>query len=393
MKAVTFPQGFRAAGVACGLKESGRPDLALVVSDLPASTAAVFTQNRVVAAPVTLSRAAVARGRARAIVANSGNANACTGAQGDADALEMVELTAAQLGCEAADVLVASTGIIGRPLAMDRVRAGIVAAASALSHDGGGDAADAICTTDAYPKTGEETVELAGGEVRLGAMAKGAGMIRPDMATMICGVTTDAAVTPEQLQRLLQRAVDASFNRISVDGSASTNDCVLVLANGASGVVASEQDDAALGGALERLLLRLAKLVVADGEGASRIARYEIVGARDGLRAEAAARAVAENQLVRCALHGSDPNWGRMLAALGASGADVAPERIDLWIDGVQLVAAGAGLPGAEEEARGALAADEVSVRIGLGQGDGTAFVYASDLSPEYVRINSEYST
>ena len=172
MKAVTFPHGFRAAGVACGLKESGRADLALVVSDVPASTAAVFTQNRVVAAPVTLSRAAVARGHARAIVANSGNANACTGAQGDADALEMVELTAAQLGCDAADVLVASTGIIGRPLAMDRVRAGIVAAASALSYDGGGEAADAICTTDAYPKTGEETVELAGGEVRLGAMAR-----------------------------------------------------------------------------------------------------------------------------------------------------------------------------------------------------------------------------
>jgi glutamate N-acetyltransferase / amino-acid N-acetyltransferase len=393
MKAVTFPQGFRAAGIACGLKESGKPDLALVVSDVPASTAGVFTQNRVVAAPVTLSRATVALGSARAIVANSGNANACTGAQGDADAREMVELTAAQLGVAPAEVLVASTGIIGRPLAMDRVRAGIAAAASRLSYDGGADASYAICTTDAYPKTGEETVALEGGDVRLGAMAKGAGMIRPDMATMICNVTTDVAVSPEQLQRLLQRAVDASFNRISVDGSASTNDCVLVLANGASGVVASERDADALGGALERLLLRLAKLVVSDGEGASRIARYEVVGARDGARAEAAARAVAENQLVRCALHGSDPNWGRMLAALGASSADVAPERIDLWIDGVQLVAAGAGLPGAEEEARAALTADEVAVRIGLGQGDGTAFVYASDLSPEYVRINSEYST
>jgi glutamate N-acetyltransferase/amino-acid N-acetyltransferase len=393
MKAVTFPRGFRAAGIACGLKESGKRDLALVVSDVPASTAGVFTQNRVVAAPVTLSRATVVRGSARAFVANSGNANACTGVQGDADAREMVELTAARLGLAPTDVLVASTGIIGRPLAMDRVRTGIAAAASALSYEGGPDASDAICTTDAYPKTGEETVALAGGEVRLGAMAKGAGMIRPDMATMICNVTTDVAVAPEQLQRLLQRAVDASFNRISVDGSASTNDCVLVLANGASGVVASERDDDALGGALERLLLRLAKLVVSDGEGAARIARYEVVGARDGATAEAAARAVAENQLVRCALHGSDPNWGRMLAALGASRADVAPERIDLWIDGVQLVAAGAGLAGAEEEARAALTADEVSVRIGLGQGDGTAFVYASDLSPEYVRINSEYST
>lgn len=393
MKAVTFPQGFRAAGVACGLKESGKPDLALVVSDVPASTAGVFTQNRVVAAPVTLSRATVAGGSARAFVANSGNANACTGAQGEADAREMVELTAAQLGLAPTEVLVASTGIIGRTLAMDRVRAGIAAAASALSYDGGADASNAICTTDAYPKTGEETVALGGGEVRLGAMAKGAGMIRPDMATMICNVTMDAAVAPERLGRLLQRAVDASFNRISVDGSASTNDCVLVLANGASGVVASDQDDDALGGALERLLLRLAKLVVTDGEGASRIARYEVVGARDGVRAEVAARAVAENQLVRCALHGADPNWGRMLAALGASGADVAPDRIDLWIGGVQLVAAGAGLPGAEDEAREALTSAEVSVRIGLGQGDGTAFVYASDLSPEYVRINSEYST
>jgi glutamate N-acetyltransferase / amino-acid N-acetyltransferase len=393
LKAVTFPRGFRASGVVAGLKESGRPDVALVVSDLPATAVGMFTRNRVVAAPVTLSRAQLADGRARAVVVNSGNANACTGAQGDADAHEMAELTAAELGCATGEVLVASTGIIGRPLAMELVRPGIALAASALSPDGGSDAADAICTTDAYPKTGEESVALAGGEVRLGAMAKGAGMIRPDMATMICTVTTDAAIARERLQALLQTAVDASFNRISVDGSASTNDTVFVLANGASGVTVGPADEAAFGAALDRLLLRLAKLVVADGEGASRIARYEVVGALDGLRAEAAVRAVAENQLVRCALHGSDPNWGRILCALGASTADVAPDQIDLWIEDVQLVAAGAGLPGAEEEARAALGADEVSVRIGLGQGQGTAVVYASDLSTEYVRINSEYST
>jgi glutamate N-acetyltransferase/amino-acid N-acetyltransferase len=393
VKAVTFPCGFRAAGIACGLKESGKPDLALIVSDVPASVAGMFTQNRVVAAPVTLSRPVVVGGRARATVVNSGNANACTGVQGAADALEMAELTAAAVGCEVGEVLVASTGIIGRPLSMERLRSGIPAAAGALSTEGGEDASNAICTTDAYPKTGEETVTLAGGEVRLGAMAKGAGMIRPDMATMICQVTTDAAIGSADLQRLLVPAVQRSFNRISVDGSASTNDTVFVLANGASGVTVTAADEGAFGAALERLLLRLAKLVVSDGEGSARIARYEVFGALDAPAAEVAARAVAENQLVRCALHGADPNWGRILMALGASSAEVAPDRIDLWIDGVQLVAAGAGIDGAEEDAREALAAPEVSVRIGLGQGDGTAFVYASDLSPEYVRINSEYST
>jgi glutamate N-acetyltransferase/amino-acid N-acetyltransferase len=393
MKAVTFPRGFRASGIACGLKESGKTDLALIVSDVPASVAGMLTQNRVVAAPVTLSRMVIRGGSARATVVNSGNANACTGAQGDADAREMAALTAAEIGCAPAEVLVASTGIIGRPLWMDRLRTGIPAAAAALSPEGGEDASNAICTTDAYPKTGEETVVLAGGEVRLGAMAKGAGMIRPDMATMICQVTTDAAIDSAHLQRLLVPAVQRSFNRISVDGSASTNDSVFVLANGASGVTVTGADDEAFGGALERLLLRLAKLVVADGEGSSRIARYEVVGAIDGSHAEAAVRAVAENQLVRCALHGADPNWGRILMALGASTAEVAPDRIDLWIDGVQLVAAGAGIDGAEEDAREALGGPEVSVRIGLGQGDGTAIVYASDLSQEYVRINSEYST
>jgi glutamate N-acetyltransferase/amino-acid N-acetyltransferase len=390
---VTYPRGFRASGVVSGLKESGKADLALVVSEGPATASAMFTQNRVVAAPVTLSRLHMASGSARAVVVNSGNANACTGAQGDADALEMAELTASQLGCDTGEVLVASTGIIGRPLAMERVRPGIALAASALAADGGADASLAICTTDAYPKSGQETVALAGGEVRLGAMAKGAGMIRPDMATMICVLTTDASIGARQLDRLLQHAVAHSFNRISVDGSASTNDTVFVLANGASGVTVGPEDEIAFGAALDRLLLRLAKLVVSDGEGASRIARYEVTGAGDGVRAEAAVRAVAENQLVRCALHGADPNWGRILMALGASTAEVAPERIDLWIEDVQLVAAGAGLPGAEDAARAALAGPEISVRIGLGQGDGSAVVYASDLSTEYVRVNSEYST
>jgi glutamate N-acetyltransferase/amino-acid N-acetyltransferase len=327
------------------------------------------------------------------VIVNSGNANACTGAQGDADAREMAGLTAAQVGCPVEQVLVASTGIIGRPMAMELLRPGIALAASALAPDGGEDASYAICTTDAYPKTGEETVRLGGGEVRLGAMAKGAGMIRPDMATMICVLTTDAQLGRAQLDRLLQHAVRDSFNRISVDGSASTNDTVFALANGASGVTVGPEDEAALGAALDRILLRLAKLVVSDGEGASRIARYEVVGAGDGARAEAAARSVAENQLVRCALHGADPNWGRILMALGNSSAEVAPDRIDLWIEDVQLVAAGTGLSGAEEAAREALARPEVSVRIALGQGDGEAVVYASDLSTEYVRINSEYST
>jgi glutamate N-acetyltransferase/amino-acid N-acetyltransferase len=390
---VCFPRGFRAAGVECGLKDSGGLDLALVASDGPATAAGVFTRNRFSAAPVRLTQRHVADGAAQAIVTNAGNANACTGEQGEADAAEMSALAATALGLEPADVLVASTGVIGRPLPMPGIRSGIAAAASALSPDGGEDAADAIRTTDAFAKLATGEVALGGGSVRIGAMAKGAGMIRPDMATTLCQVTTDAQVAPGLLRDVLRGATDRSFNLVSVDGTTSTNDCILLLANGASGVALEPGDAGAFGDALSDVLLRLARMLVADGEGASRHARYLVTGAADTAEARRAARVVGEDVLVRCALHGADPNWGRLLAALGGCGVEVDPQRVAVWYGDVQLVDAGAGLPERRAQAKAALSVDAPEVHIDLGLGTGEGEVYASSLSPEYVEFNAEYTT
>jgi glutamate N-acetyltransferase/amino-acid N-acetyltransferase len=390
---VCFPRGFRAAGVECGIKDSGGLDLALVVSDVPASAAGVFTRNRFSAAPVRLTQRHVADGAAQAIVTNAGNANACTGEQGEADAAEMSALAAAALGLEPGDVLVASTGVIGKPLPMPGIRSGIASAAAALSYDGGEDAADAIRTTDAFAKLATREVALAGGSVRIGAMAKGAGMIRPDMATTLCQVTTDARVAPGLLRDVLRGAADRSFNLVSVDGTTSTNDCILLLANGAAGVALEQVDADSFGDALADVLLRLARMLVTDGEGASRHARYLVTGAADAAEARRAARVVGEDVLVRCALHGADPNWGRLLAALGGCGVEVDPLRVAVWYGDVQLVEAGAGLPERRALAKVALAVDAPEVRIDLGLGTGQGEVYASSLSPEYVEFNAEYTT
>jgi glutamate N-acetyltransferase/amino-acid N-acetyltransferase len=390
---VCLARGFSAAGVRAGIKHSGAPDVALVASDRPAAAAAVFTRNRLVSPAVSLSRAHVADGGARAIVTNSGNANACTGAQGVRDAAAMAASAASALDLDERDVLVASTGVIGVPLPMERVRAGVAAAAVSLSPEGGGAAAEAICTTDAGPKLAGVDLALAGGAVRVGGMAKGAGMIRPDMATTLCQVTTDAEVPAAVLQRLLRAACDASFNLISVDGSTSTNDCAIVLANGAAGVAVSPADERGFGDALTQVMLALAKQIVRDGEGASRYCRYELVGARDDGEANAGVRAVGEDILVRCALHGADPNWGRMLVRLGTAGIELDPARIGVWFGDTQLVAGGEAVPGAEPAAQAALAQDEAHVRIDLGLGGGRALVYASALSPAYVEFNAEYTT
>jgi glutamate N-acetyltransferase / amino-acid N-acetyltransferase len=389
-----FPRGFEAGVAACGMKRSGKADLALLVSDRPATAAGVFTTNRVVAAPVTVSRAQVQGGLARAVVTNSGCANACTGADGRADAWTMVTETAAALGVPAPQVLVASTGVIGTVLPIGDVAQGIHRAAASLARTNGRQSANAIRTTDRFPKLAGSQVELAGGTVRIGGMAKGAGMIRPDMATTLAQVTLDAAVPHATLRRMLRHAVGESFNAISVDGCTSTNDCVFMLANGASGVaVDGPRQLRILTGAVAELMLDLAKQVVRDGEGSTRVCVYTVTGALSGPEARAAARGVAENVLVKCALHGADPNWGRILAALGAAGVHLDPDRVAVAVGGVPIVDAGVGIDGTHARAKQELSKVEVEVEISLGVGAGTATVIASDLSPGYVQFNSASAT
>jgi glutamate N-acetyltransferase/amino-acid N-acetyltransferase len=390
---VCFPRGFRAAGVTCGLKASGAPDLALLACDGDAVAAGAFTRSRLAAAPVLVSREHLADGRARAVVVNSGNANACTGARGLHDAREMASTAARALGIAAGEVVVCSTGVIGKPLPMDAIAQGIARAAGELSEGGGAAAADAIRTTDAWAKTSTATLALSTGDVRIGVMGKGAGMIRPDVATTIVAATTDAAIEPPLLAELLRGAADASLNLVSVDGSESTNDTLVVLASGASGVAVRGAEARALGQALTTALLDVARQMVADGEGASRFAHYTVTGAADDGEARTAVRAIGEDILVRCALHGSDPNWGRMLARAGTCGVALDPERIAVWVGPAQLVADGVEVTGARREAQAALNEPEVEIRIDLAAGGGRAELYASSLSPEYVAFNAEYTT
>jgi len=392
---VTGAAGFRAAGVTAGIKASGRPDLALVVADAPVSAAGVFTRSTTAAPPVHLSRSHLEQtgGRVRAIVVNSGNANAATGAQGHRDATRMAALVADGLGCATEEVLVASTGVIGAPLPMEQIEAGIALALADLSTDGGGRAADAILTTDAGPKVAQTVVDCGGVPVTVGGIAKGAGMIRPDLGTMLAFITTDAAIEPRTLDRLLREAVETSFNRITVDGTTSTSDMVILCAGGAAGVRLTGADLERFAEALAGVCRDLALAIVRDGEGARRIGRWAVRGARDDAEAARLAFAVAEDQLVRCALHGGDPNWGRVIAALGAAGG-VDPERIAIALGGIPLCRHGTAVPLTDTAALVAAASlDEVDYVIEVGDGTGSAVVWGSDLSPDYVRLNAEYTT
>ncbi|MDQ7819601.1 MAG: bifunctional glutamate N-acetyltransferase/amino-acid acetyltransferase ArgJ [Armatimonadota bacterium] len=390
---VTSPRGFLASGVHCGIKAS-RPDLALVVCERPATAAAVFTTNRVKAAPVLLSQQRIRSGRARAVVINSGNANACTGPRGLADAREMAALVAAGLGASEEEVLVASTGVIGVPLPMEALRRGIPQAVRALRPDGGDDAARAILTTDAFPKTAAARVEVGGVAVTVGGMAKGAGMIHPRMATTLGVITTDAAVTPPALQRALREAADGSFNRISVDGDTSTNDSLFCLASGMAGNPPLDEDSeglAAFQAALDAVARELALMVVRDGEGTGRIGRLVVRGARSADDARRVAEAVMTSPLVKTALAGPEPNWGRIVAAAGRSGAEVDPDRFDVWIAG-HLVARGGAAAGADLDA---VAADmrrpEVEIVVDLRLGHGAWSGWFSDLTEAYVKTNAGY--
>ena len=392
-----LPKGFRAAGAAAQIKpESAKKDVAIIHSISPAGAAAVFTTNKVKAAPLLVSRVHLADGMARAIVANSGNANACTGEAGKQDAETMCAWAAEKLNLAPKDVLVASTGVIGQRLPMDRIQAGIEAACAGLSEHGGMDAEQAIMTTDTVPKT--ETVEIkgSGGAMRITGMCKGSGMIAPNMATMLVFLMTDAAIQPALLDRLLREAVDRSFNMITVDGDMSTNDFVALLANGAADVPpleAGSPDCAAFARALNEVCLSLSKKIARDGEGATKLVTISVRGARDFGEAKQVGMSVANSNLVKTALFGNDPNWGRILAAVGYSGADVAQERITLAIGELNIFERGRGLAFARSEGVEALRKPEVEIIIDLGQGKAEATVYTCDLSYEYVKINAEYTT
>lgn len=385
---VTAPQGFRAAGVAAGLKSSGAPDVALVVNDGPGQTAAaVFTTNRVQAAPVVWSRQAVADGVAHAVVLNSGGANACTGPEGFADTHRTAEHVAALLGCSAGDVVVCSTGLIGERLPMDRLTSGVDAAAAALAADGGPDAAVAIMTTDTVPKT--VVVERDGWTV--GGMAKGAGMLAPGLATMLSVLTTDADASAEDLDAALREAVRTTFDRVDSDGCMSTNDTVVLLASGASGRRASREE---LTEAVREACATLARGLVADAEGASHDVAVTVVHASDEDAAVAVARAVTRSNLFKAAVFGNDPNWGRILSAAGTVPAEVAPfeaDRVDVTINGVQVCRAGG--VGEDRSLVDLAASREVRVAVDLHAGDATATVWTNDLTHDYVHENSAYST
>jgi glutamate N-acetyltransferase/amino-acid N-acetyltransferase len=398
---ITAPAGFRAAGVSCGIKrrtaDAVAPlDLALLAADGPVSTAAVFTTNQAVAAPVIVAREhlATSGGRATVIVTNSGCANACTGVAGLAVAREMAAAAAAAVGCAPEHAIVASTGVIGVPLDIASVRRGITAAAKALSREAHEAAAQAIMTTDPFPKSYAVTVEGASGTYAIGGMAKGSGMIEPRLATMLGYLTTDAAVAPDVLAEALRHVVDRTFNAITVDGEPSTNDAVFVLASGASGVAITSAGDAAFLEALTAVAGHLAREIVRGGEGATKLVTVEVTGAASDADARLAARAIANSPLVKTAIHGGDPNWGRLLSAAGRSGAAFVLDRASVAIGDVALFVAGVPFDERAPQAAEVLRRKDMTVTIDLGTGGfHAATMWTCDLSAEYVRINAEYRT
>jgi glutamate N-acetyltransferase/amino-acid N-acetyltransferase len=390
-----LPAGFRASGVACGLKPSGGRDLGLLVSDATETvSAARFTRSGVLAAPVLLTQERCKLDGLRAVVANAGNANAATGGRGLEDAARMQGAGAMVAGVHEQQVAVASTGVIGVPLDTDKAIRGISDARRELAPDGDEAFGEAIRTTDRFPKNASLEIELEAGAVRLCAQCKGAGMISPAFATMLCFVETDAALSPATADLLLGVCVKRSFDRISVDGQLSTNDTVILMASGASGVlVAPESDDELrLGEALDMLLRRLALLIVRDGEGARRVGRVVVHGGQ-GDTVVRAARAVADSPLVKAALNGGDPNWGRIAQAVGAAVHDSAPLPLDIWIEDVQVCRAGTAMPFDHAALVGAVSGDEVEYIVGLPGEGAEAEVFFSDLSHEYVSVNAEYTT
>ncbi len=397
---VCAPLGFRAGAAAAGIRGDGddtRTDVTVIRSDMPSTAAGVFTRNTVKAAPVVISQLTLRRGAPiSAIVVNAGNANACTGAQGFRDALVMCTIAGDALDLDPSDVLVCSTGVIGRPMPMDRMVRGIRAAALAMSPAGGGDAARAIMTTDTVAKVAEAVFTAGGVTYTVGGIAKGAGMIHPDMATLLAFLTTDAPVEATFLQAALSRVTDSTFNCVTVDGDTSTNDTCILLANGAAGgpAIAADSDTAAsFESALFHVCDSLAEQLVADAEGATRHFRVAVDGAVDVAQARTAARVVAQSPLVKTAIHGGDPNWGRIVAALGRSGTDFTLDRCRVAIGGLVVFDRGAPQPVESGAIRTALSQPRLDIAIDLGAGEGSGHAWGCDLSADYVRINADYTT
>ena len=404
--AVTFARGFRAGTAACGIKaftagasaipRDQRDDLCVIHSTYACDTGGVFTTNKVKSASVVIDQLHLQRNRVQALTINSGNANACTGAQGFRDALLMAKLSADRLDLDPDQVLVSSTGVIGRYLPMDAIKSGIGQACGKLSPHAGEAAARAIMTTDTVPKTAQAELMLGGVSVRVGGMCKGSGMIHPNMATMLAYVTTDAAVEPGLIGSLVKSIADRSFNQVTVDGDSSTNDSFLILANGAAGNEpirsgTSQADE--LRAAIEHVAQELARSIARDGEGATKLITVRVLDAASRADARIAARTVASSSLVKTAVHGGDPNWGRIVCALGYSGAELALDRLHLSIGGLVVFERGAGVDVDLAAVRQAFEQPEIQIVATLGLGDGNAEAWGCDLSEEYVRINADYTT
>jgi len=390
-----MPQGFRYAGITCGLKSSGKPDMALIVGDGPLVAAGVYTTNQIVAAPVTLCRSRTPSSQTRAVVINSGNANACTGDAGMHDAQEMASMVAEKIGCDPTNVLVMSTGVIGRPMPMDKIRRGIDSATAELAagEEAFVRASSAIMTTDAFRKSVTASIEIQGQTYRVAAMAKGAGMIAPNMATMLAVVVTDAPLAQDDLVELLRYSADRSFNRVSVDGHTSTNDSLVLLSSGTGGPLAGESLRT-FRNFLCDTCIELAKQLVADGEGATHVMEIRVSGAASDDDANHIARIIGESPLVKTAITGGDPNWGRIVSAAGYAGRPIRPELTSLKILGIPLYHNGAPLA-FDASATSRLIKDTATVVMELvvGAGSGQATRWASDITVEYVRFNSEYTT
>jgi glutamate N-acetyltransferase/amino-acid N-acetyltransferase len=396
MNKITFSvPGFKVSAVAAGLKKGNTPDLVLIFSETDAVAAGVFTTNKVKAAPVLLSMDHIHNGKARAIIANSGNANACTGKEGMHNARLTAELAAKELGIRFDDVLVASTGVIGSQLDMSRIRNTIPKLKDSLSHQGISHAAKAIMTTDAFPKISRFEGKIGEKPYTILGIAKGAGMIMPQMATMLCFILTDIRIEKHDLKKALFTAVEASFNRITVDGDTSTNDTVFILANGLAGNQDfASRDFKEFEKALTKVMTELAIMLVRDGEGATKVVHVLIKGAVSEKDANAAARVVANSSLVKTAFYGQDPNWGRIMAALGRSNIDMKEGDISIWIDDVKIVERGLGL-GIDQEKNAAtkMQDKEFHLTIDLNQGTHEDHIITCDLTHEYVSINADYRT
>ncbi|HAU30766.1 MAG TPA: ornithine acetyltransferase [Desulfotomaculum sp.] len=393
---VTAAKGFLASGAAAGIKYKEKKDIALIFSESEARVAGLFTTNKVKAAPVLLNMERVNRKSVRAIVANSGNANACNGEQGLQDARAMGEEVARLLSIPGESVLIASTGVIGQPMPMERVLPGIAEAASNLSKDGGGPAAEAIMTTDTERKEAAVSFSIGGKKVTIGGMAKGSGMIHPNMATMLCFITTDAAIERDCLKKALQYAVDRSFNMITVDGDTSTNDMVLALANAQAGneeITVKSEDYCFFRDNLTRICSCLARAMAKDGEGATKMLEAQVINAATEVDARLAARAVAGSNLVKAAIFGEDANWGRILCAAGYSGAEFDPDVADIYLNDVKVAENGRSCADCEEEAARALSEKKVHILIDLKSGKFEATAWGCDLTYDYIRINAHYRT